>query len=100
MQTRMIKRIFTNMDGALLNSKGQVSERNARRIRRADIPITLVSARAPMEMREAIELLGLQGPQVGFNGGLIYEVVNHQIRPLHIKIIFKQTAATILQAVR
>lgn len=48
MQTRTIKRIFTNMDGALLNSKGQVSERNARRIRRADIPITLVSARAPM----------------------------------------------------
>ena len=72
MQTRTIKRIFTNMDGALLNSKGQVSERNARRIRRADIPITLVSARAPMEMREAIELLGLQGPQVGFNGGLIW----------------------------
>lgn len=100
MQTRTIKRIFTDMDGALLNSKGQVSERNARRIRRADIPITLVSARAPMEMREAIELLGLQGPQVGFNGGLIYEVVNHQIRPLHTKIIFKQTAATILQAVR
>ena len=100
MQTRTIKRIFTDMDGALLNSKGQVSERNARRIRRAAIPITLVSARAPMEMREAIELLGLQGPQVGFNGGLIYEVVNHQIRPLHIKIIFKQTAATILQAVR
>lgn len=65
MQTRTIKRIFTDMDGALLNSKGQVSERNARRIRRAAIPITLVSARAPMEMREAIELLGLQGPQVG-----------------------------------
>ena len=53
-----------------------------------------------MEMREAIELLGLQGPQVGFNGGLIYEVVNHQIHPLHTKIVFKQTAATILQAVR
>ena len=67
MQTRTIKRIFTDMDGTLLNSKGQVSERNARRIRRADIPIT---------------------------------VVNHQIRPLHTKIIFKQTAATILQAVR
>ena len=100
MQTRTIKRIFTDMDGALLNSKGQVSERNARRIRRAAIPITLVSARVPMEMHEAIELLGLQGPQVGFNGGLIYEVVNHQIRPLHTKIIFKQTAATILQAMR
>ena len=100
MQTRTIKRIFTDMDGTLLNSKGQVSERNARRIRRAAIPITLVSARAPMEMREAIELLGLQGPQVGFNGDLIYEVVNHQIRPLHTKVIFKQTASTILQAVR
>ena len=96
MQTRTIKRIFTNMDGALLNSKGQVSERNARRIRRADIPITLVSARAPMEMREAIELLGLQGPLVGFNGGLIYEVVNHQIRPLLMMIIFKQVKFQLL----
>ena len=54
-----IKRIFCDMDGTLLNSEGQVSERNATLIREAEVPITLVSARAPMEMKDAINALQL-----------------------------------------
>lgn len=49
----MIKRIFSDMDGTLLDAKGDVSERNAQLIKSAAIPITLVSARAPMEMKAA-----------------------------------------------
>ena len=54
-----IKRIFCDMDGTLLNSEGQVSDSNATLIREAGIPITLVSARAPMEMKEATDALQL-----------------------------------------
>lgn len=100
MKTVNIKHIFSDMDGTLLNGQGRVSERNARRIRRSQIPMTLVSARAPMEMKEALETLNLTGPQVGFNGGLIYEYVNHQVRPLHVEIIHRHRASQILQAVR
>ena len=52
-----IKRIFSDMDGTLLNSEGRVSSENSKAIRDAQIPLTLVSARATIEMREAIEAL-------------------------------------------
>ena len=95
-----VKRIFCDMDGTLLNGEGRVSRRNARRIRQAGIPVTLVSARAPVEMMEAIEALSLSGPQVAFNGGLIFEMVNGRVRPLHVDILPKKVTATLLQAVR
>lgn len=95
-----IKRIFSDMDGTLLNSEGRVSSENSKAIRDAQIPLTLVSARAPMEMREAIEALQLTGPQVGFNGGLIYQIVDGKVKPLHIDILPRKIAQTILQAVR
>lgn len=95
-----IKRIFSDMDGTLLNSEGRVSSGNSKAIRDAQIPLTLVSARAPMEMREAIEELQLTGPQVAFNGGLIYQLVEGKVKPLHTDILPRKTAQTILQAVR
>ena len=95
-----IKRIFSDMDGTLLNSEGRVSSENSKAIRDAQIPLTLVSARAPMEMREAIEELQLTGPQVAFNGGLIYQLVEGKVKPLHTDILPRKTAQTILQAVR
>ena len=95
-----IKRIFSDMDGTLLNSEGRVSSENSKAIRDAQIPLTLVSARAPMEMREAIEELQLTGPQVAFNGGLIYQLVEGKVKPLHTDILPRKTAQTILKAVR
>ncbi|MDR2977623.1 MAG: Cof-type HAD-IIB family hydrolase [Streptococcaceae bacterium] len=71
-----IKQIFSDMDGTLLNSVGRVSQKNAGTIREAKIPFTLVSARAPMEMKEAIEKLALISPQIAFNGGLIFQKQN------------------------
>lgn len=61
------------MDGTLLDSRGQLSTTNARLIKEATLPLTLISARAPMEMKEVIDQLGLQGPQIAFNGGLVYQ---------------------------
>ena len=92
----MIKRIFTDMDGTLLDSQGRVRESNAQLIRKAEIPMTLVSARAPMEMQEAIDGLGLTGPQVAFNGGLIFEMKDSKLRPLHTDNIPQETANSLL----
>ena len=96
-----IKRIFCDMDGTLLNSEGQVSERNATLIREAEVPITLVSARAPMEMKDAINALQLKGIQVAFNGGLIYRIGdNNKIIPIHTQIIKKNTVSKLLKGIR
>ncbi|MBP2621946.1 HAD hydrolase family protein [Streptococcus panodentis] len=95
-----IKRIFTDMDGTLLNSQGRVSADNAQAVRASEIPVTLVSARAPMEMKEAIEALDLTGPQVAFNGGLIYEMEEGRVHPLHTDIIPKQTVQLLLKSIR
>ncbi|EHJ56799.1 cof-like hydrolase [Streptococcus urinalis FB127-CNA-2] len=73
------KHIFLDMDGTLLNTKGRISADNAQLIRKANIPLTLVSARAPIEMKEAIDALNLDGLQVGFNGGLVYQYKDNQV---------------------
>lgn len=96
----MIKRIFSDMDGTLLNSKGRVVQTNADLIRKAEIPFTLVSARAPMEMRDAIEKLGLTGPQIAFNGGLIYEMNDGEIQPIQTETMESQTVKALLSAIR
>lgn len=96
-----IKRIFCDMDGTLLNSKGQVSDSNAALIREAGIPITLVSARAPMEMKDAIDALQLKGVQVAFNGGLIYTIEkHHQVQPIHVQTIKNKTVKQLLRGIR
>ncbi|KRL06109.1 Cof-type HAD-IIB family hydrolase [Liquorilactobacillus hordei] len=69
----MIKHIFLDMDNTLLNSQGRISYQTTKFLREIKIPITLVSARAPMEMDFAIRNLALRNAQVSFNGGLIFE---------------------------
>ncbi|WP_334330062.1 HAD family hydrolase [Companilactobacillus sp. HBUAS59699] len=69
----MIKHIFSDMDGTLLNDQGVVSNGNIEVIKNCGIPFTLVSARAPMEMFDTIDKLGLTSIQIAFNGGLIYK---------------------------
>lgn len=78
------------MDGTLIDNTGAVSEENVSLIKSTGIPMTLVSARAPMEMMEAIEKLDLTGAQVGFNGALIYRVDNGRVLPLHSQPIAKK----------
>ena len=95
----MIKRIFTDMDGTLLNPQGRVTDSNARLIQDSEIPLTLVSARAPMEMRQALDTLGLIGPQVAFNGGLIYRMNQGKVQPLHIDTIKQETTQRLLQEI-
>lgn len=92
----MIKHIFLDMDGTLLNSAGQVDQRNIDAIISSEIPVTLVSARAPMEMSTAISQLQLRTTQIGFNGGLLFMpnvqglkiIQDSAIHPADFKTVF------------
>lgn len=64
--------VFTDMDGTLLDETGRVRATNAVKIKRSQLPLTLVSARSPKEMAEAIAVLALRGPQIAYNGGMIF----------------------------
>lgn len=95
-----IKRVFLDMDGTLLNSQGEVSLTNAELIRNAGLPVTLVSARAPMEMREAIKTLGLKGLQIGFNGGLIYQMIDAKVKPIRVQPLAQNEVQDLLTYIR
>ncbi|AYE37652.1 HAD family phosphatase [Companilactobacillus zhachilii] len=69
----MIKHIFSDMDGTLLQSNCKISENTIKTIKESQIPFTLVSARSPQEMVESIADLELHEPQIAFNGGLIFQ---------------------------
>lgn len=79
----MIKHIFSDMDGTILNDAGDVSDINAQAIKDANIPVTLVSARAPIEMVDAMDKLGINTPQISFNGGLIFNKASDRLNILH-----------------
>lgn len=96
----MIKRIFADMDGTLLTPEGIVSDATAQAIKASHIPVTLVSARAPLEMKDAIDKLGLNTPQIGFNGGLIYERTGNDWKTISARLITTITAREILNAVK
>ncbi|MCH4004840.1 Cof-type HAD-IIB family hydrolase [Lactobacillus crispatus] len=92
----MIKHIFLDMDGTLLNSKGQINAATANYLRQIQIPITLVSARAPMEMQFAIDELNLTGPQMSFNGGMIYKKDGKNNKIIEKEVIKSNAAQEIL----
>lgn len=96
----MIKHIFSDMDGTILNDEGDITDRNIQIIKQTNIPFTLVSARAPMEMAEVMDKLALNTPQIGFNGGLIFEKIDQEIQVLDSESIELATAQKIIQEVR
>ncbi|MFC6170258.1 HAD family hydrolase [Loigolactobacillus jiayinensis] len=96
----MIKHIFSDMDGTLLNSQGVISKTNTDIIKASKIPLTLVSARAPMEMAAVIDCLQLSTPQIGFNGGLIFQRQATSWHVLQESTIELATAAHIYQLVQ
>lgn len=88
------------MDGTLLNEQGVVTDATAAAVRATPIPLTLVSARAPMEMAAAISKLDLRGPQIGFNGGLIYRRRDNAWETISERVIAPDVAAAIVEGVR
>ena len=79
----MIKHLFSDMDGTVLNSKGEISEASINAIKKSGLPFTLVSAGSPQKMENVINTLGIDGIHVSFNGALIFEKKNNEKIILH-----------------
>lgn len=68
------KIMFTDIDGTLLNSDRQLSEKTIATIQqlKEEIPIVLISARMPSAMRHLQKQLGLEDqPIICYNGGFV-----------------------------
>ncbi|MFC6324181.1 HAD family hydrolase [Companilactobacillus baiquanensis] len=96
----MIKHIFSDMDNTLLNEIGVVSEGNIKAIKDSKIPFTLVSARAPMEMKDTIDKLNLTSAQIAFNGGLIFKPANNSIEKISEHNLPLKTVEEIIDQVK
>ncbi|WP_414950058.1 HAD family hydrolase [Levilactobacillus brevis] len=92
----MIEYLFSDLDGTLLDPSGVVSQTNVAAIKSKKLPMTLVSARAPIEMLAPIKTLGLNGPQIAFNGGLVFIYEDNVIKPLQINPLTQQRARMLL----
>ena len=79
----MVKHLFSDMDGTVLNSNGEISEVNISAIKERKLPFTLVSARSPQKLKKTIDSLEIDGVHVSFNGGLIFEKIDKEIIILH-----------------
>lgn len=71
MQTYSI--VFTDIDGTLLNSRGQVppaTRAALARLQERGVPVVLCSARPPVGVRKVAALAGIHGPSVCYSGSL------------------------------
>lgn len=96
----MIKYIFTDIDGTILNDEGIITEENSKIIRNSNIPISLVSARAPMEMINTLQKIDANGIHVGFNGGIIYAYQNSVIQIIEEKPINKHDSKYLINYIK
>lgn len=94
-----IKHIFTDMDGTLLDSHGILSDSNRWSIYYNNIPVTLVSARSPLEMSNFIEKLQLSTPQIAFNGNLTFIQNQFGLQILDKNMLNTETVLQILDYV-
>ena len=70
------KCVFSDIDGTLLNSKHQISEKTKKKVRQLaiqNIPFVLVSARMPKGMHYFLDELQIKAPMVSYSGGLILD---------------------------
>ena len=70
------KCVFSDIDGTLLNSKHQISEKTKNKVQELysnHIPFVLVSARMPKGMHYFLDELQIKAPMVSYSGGLILD---------------------------
>lgn len=95
----MIRHLFSDMDGTILDATGRVTAATAAAVRQRGLPLTLVSARAPVEMAAAMTALGLTGPQVAFNGALIFTPTATGYHPLAARPLPAAAARAVIELV-
>lgn len=94
----MYKLIAIDLDGTLLNSYGQVSERNKEALRKAQekgIQIVLASGRSTDSVKNLAAELGGNKYIICGNGSLVYDLQNEEI--IYDKFIEKKKALQIIK---
>jgi Cof subfamily protein (haloacid dehalogenase superfamily) len=85
------------MDGTLLNSKSIISEENEaalKKLQKKGVEVIIASGRTDLMIKSFVKQLGLTGPVISSNGGLIRNVKTGEI--LYSKLIGKSVVGEIL----
>lgn len=75
-----IEAIFSDVDGTLLNSKSQLSERTIQVIKKLSLPFILVSGRYHKMLEPIYKQLDLDSVKISANGALILDKDNYILR--------------------
>ena len=76
------KFVAVDMDGTLLNSRGEITPATAEEIRKLadkDVVFTISTGRPIQGVAKYKELLGLKGPVITYNGAMIVNAENHEV---------------------
>lgn len=78
----MYKLLGLDIDGTLLNTKHEVSEKNRKFIKELDskgVKVVLISGREPLSVKHFNKELNLNNPIIGLNGGIITDHIGEKI---------------------
>ena len=96
----MIKHLFSDLDGTLLNNNGKLSDYTKKIIGVCNIPLTLVSARSPQKMESILSELGVGGIHIAFNGAMVFKKENAKFTVLNKEILDREFARKLVLDIR
>ena len=96
----MIKHLFSDLDGTLLNNNGKLSDHTKKIIGECNIPLTLVSARSPQKMESILSELGVGGIHIAFNGAMVFKKENNKFSILNKEILDREFARKLVLDIR
>ena len=96
----MIKHLFSDLDGTLLNNNGEPSDYTKKIIRECNIPLTLVSARSPQKMESILNQLGVGGIHIAFNGAMVFKKEDNKFTILNKEILDREFAQKLVLDIR
>ena len=96
----MIKHLFSDLDGTLLNNNGKLSDYTKKIIGECNIPLTLVSARSPQKMESILSELGVGGIHIAFNGAMVFKKENTKFTILNKEILNRELAQKLVLDIR
>lgn len=96
----MIKHLFSDIDGTLLNDNSEISKYTKEVIIRCNIPFTLVSGRSPQKMEIILNELGIGGVHVAFNGAMVFKKDNNKVTILNKEILNRELARKLVLDIR
>ena len=96
----MIKHLFSDLDGTLLNNNGELSDYTKKIIGECNIPLTLVSARSPQKMEIILNDLGVGGIHIAFNGAMVFKKESTKFKILNKEILDREFSRKLVLDIR